>query len=137
MKISYSFTWNTKPIITSHNAQVLFPKKSNQQRRYNCLNKTNYPLEQKCLTTNIVQKAKATSSNRNYQNKVYFGSCENTFKEKFSNHKKSFNLSEYKNEAELSNEIWGIKNSGHHPKVKWKIANKTLFTMLKRKAQTY
>ena len=33
-------------------------------------------------------------------------------------HKNSFNLKEYKNETELSNEIWRIKNSGHHPKVK-------------------
>ena len=27
-------------------------------------------------------------------------------------------LNEYKNETELSNEIWRIKNSGHHSKVK-------------------
>ena len=75
-------------------------------------------LKQNCLTTNIVYKAKVTSSNQNYQEKVYFGSCETTFKKRLSNHKKSFNLKEYKNERELSNEIWGIKISGHHPKVK-------------------
>ena len=49
-------------------------------------------------------------------------------------------LNEYKNKTELSNEIWQIKNSGHHPKVKWEIVkkrvpcnptNKTLSTMLK------
>ena len=72
------------------------------------------PLEQKCFTTNIVYKAKVTSSNRNYQEKVYFGSCETTFKKRFSNHKKSFNLNDYRNETEF----WWIKNSGHHPKVK-------------------
>ena len=43
-----------------------------------------------------------TSSNQNYQEKVYFGSSETTFKRQFSNHKKSFNLNEYKNETELS-----------------------------------
>ena len=59
----------------------------------------------KCLTTNIVYKAKVTSSNQSYQEKVYFGSCEITFKKRFSNHKKSFDLNEYKNETELSNEI--------------------------------
>ena len=99
-------------------------KKSTKQRTCNCLNKVNCPLEQKCLTTNIVYKAKVTSSNQNYQEKVYFGSCETTFKKRFSNHKKSFNLKEYKNETELSNEIWWIKNSGHYPKVKWKIVKK-------------
>ena len=78
-------------------------------------------LKQNCLTTNIVYKAKVTSSNQNYQEKVYFGSCEATFKKRFLNHKKSFNLNEYKNETELSSEIWRIKNSGHYPNIKWEI----------------
>ena len=124
VKISCSCTRNIKTIINSHIAKILFPKKSTEQRTCNCLNKVNCPLEQKCLTTNIVYKAKVTSSNQNYQEKVYFGSCETTFKKRFSNHKKSFNLKEYKNETELSNEIWRIKNSGHHPKVKWEIVKK-------------
>ena len=71
------------------------------------------------MSYNIVYKAKVTSSNQNYQEKVYFGSCVTTFKKRFSNHKKPFNLKEYKAEAELSNEIWRIKNSGNHAKVKW------------------
>ena len=71
-----------------------------------------------------IYKTKVTSSNQNYQEKVYFGSCETTFKKRFSNHKKSFNLNEYKNETELSNEIWRIKISVHHPKVKWEIVKK-------------
>ena len=80
VKISYSCTRNIKSIINSHNAKILFPKKSTEQRTCNCLNKVNCPLEQKCLTTNIVYKAKVTSSNQNYQEKVYSGSCETTFK---------------------------------------------------------
>ena len=80
VKISYSCTRNTESIINSHNAKILFPKKSTEQRTCNCLNKVNCPLEQKCLTTNIVYKAKITSSNQNYQEKVYFGSCETIFK---------------------------------------------------------
>ena len=39
----------------------------------NCLNKYNFPLEQKWPTRNIVHKAKVTSCNQNYQDKVYFG----------------------------------------------------------------
>ena len=113
--------------------------KSTEQRTCNCLNKVNCPLEQKCLTTNIDYKAKLTSSNQNYQEKVYFRSCETTIKKGISKHKKSFNLNEYKNERELSNEIWRLKHSGHHPKVKWDIVKKcvsyntkkTLFTMQK------
>ena len=122
--MSYICTRNIKSIINFHNTNILFPKKSNEQRICNCLNKVNYLLEQKCLTTNIVYKAKVTSSNQIYQEKVYFGSCETIFKKRFSNHKNSFNLKEYKNGTELSNEIWRIKNSGHHPTVKWEIVKK-------------
>ena len=73
VKISYSCTRNIKTTINSHNAKILFPKKRTEQRTCNCLNKGNCPLEQKCLTTNIVYKTKVTSSNPNYQEKVYFG----------------------------------------------------------------
>ena len=80
VKISHSCTRNIKSIINSHNAKILFPKKNTEQRTCNCLNKVNRPLEEKWLTTNIVYKAKITSSNQNYQENVYFGSCETTFK---------------------------------------------------------
>ena len=66
MKISYSCTRNIKNIINSHNAKILFPKKSTEQRTCNCLNKDNSSLEQKYHTTNIIYKAKVTSSNRKY-----------------------------------------------------------------------
>ena len=79
VKISFSCTRNLKTFVNSHNTKILFPKKSTEQRTCNCLNKVNCPLEEKCLTTNIVYKAKVTSSNQNYQEIVYFGSCQTTF----------------------------------------------------------
>ena len=82
-------------IINSHNAKILFPKKSTEQRTCNCLNKVNCPLEQKFLTTNIVYEAKVTSINEYYQEKVYFESCETTFEKRISSHTKSFNLNKY------------------------------------------
>ena len=86
VKISFSCTRNIKIIVNSHNAKILFPKKSTEQRTCNCLNKVNCPLEQRGLTTNIVYKAKVTSNNQNYQENVYFGSCKINFKKRFSNH---------------------------------------------------
>ena len=79
VKISYSCTRNIKSIINSHNAKIFFPKKSTEQRTCNYLNKVNCPLEQKCITTNIVYKAKVTSYNQNHQEKVSFASCETAF----------------------------------------------------------
>ena len=83
VKISYSCTRNIKSIINSHNAKIFDTKKGTEQRKCNCLNKVNCRLEQKCLTANIVYKAKVTSSNQSYQEKVYFSSCETTFKKRF------------------------------------------------------
>ena len=124
VKISYSCTRNIKTTTNSHNAKALFTKKSTEQRTYNCLNEVICPIEQKCLTSNIVYKAKVTWISQNYQEKVYFGSCETTSKKRVSNHKKSFNLNEYKNKTELSNEMWRIKNSCHYLKVKWEIVKR-------------
>ena len=73
VKISYSCPRSIKTIINFHNAKIFFNNKSTEQRTCNCLNKDNCPLEQKCLATNIVYKAKVTSGNRNYQEKVYSG----------------------------------------------------------------
>ena len=113
---NHSCRRNIKTIINSHNTKTLFPKNSAEQRPCNCLNKVNCPLKQKCLTTNIVYKAKGTSSNQNYLEKVYFGSCETTFKRKFSSHKKSFNLNEYKNENRIINSNLANKKVGPSPK---------------------
>ena len=47
----------------------------------------------------------------------------------------SFNLNEYKNETELPNEIWKIKNTGHHAKVKWEIVKKCCLLCLNEKLE--
>ena len=52
---------------------------------------------------NIAYQIKVTSSNKNYQEKVYFGSFETILKKQFSNRKISFNLHKYKNVIDLSN----------------------------------
>ena len=101
------------------------------------LQKVNCPLQQKYLTTNVFYKAKITSNNQKYQEKVYFGSCETTIKERLSNHKKSFNVNEYKNETELSNESWQIKNLGHHPQVEFEIVIKLFHITQKQNAVYY
>ena len=40
-----------------------------------------------------------------YKQKCYLGSCETTFKDRFENHKKSFNHLKDKNVTELSKEF--------------------------------
>ena len=51
----------------------------------------------------------------------YLGSCETTFKDRFGNHKKSFNHLKHKNDTELSKKFWEIKKRNGTPKITWKI----------------
>ena len=52
VKISYSCTRNVKSIISGHNKQILHPKP--QQYGFNCKDKNNCPLDNKCLMPQIV-----------------------------------------------------------------------------------
>ena len=56
-----------------------------------------------------------------YKQKCYLGSCETTFKDRFGNHKMSFNHVKHKNDTELSKEFWEIKKRNGTPKITWKI----------------
>ena len=56
-----------------------------------------------------------------YKQKCYLGSYETTFKDRFGNHKKSFNHVKHKNETELSKEFWEIKKRNGIPKIIWNI----------------
>ena len=52
IKISYSCTRNMKSIISSHNKQIPTPK--NKQVGYNCRVKNSCPLDNKCLTSQLI-----------------------------------------------------------------------------------
>ena len=77
--------------------------------------KVECPLDNKCLTTNIVYEATITSNAQNNEVKTYMGISEGPFKKRFANHKKSFNHVKHKKETELSKEYWKIKNKGEIP----------------------
>ena len=67
----------------------------------NCRNKNNWPLDGKCLTPNIIYEVQITSNQLNYKQKVYIGTDETDFKQRFDNHRNSFNLEHYENDTEL------------------------------------
>ena len=120
MKISYSCMPNMTAIINTHNKKLMTTKIQNE-RKCNCMNKTICPLSNECLTTNIIYKAKITSNLMNYKPKFYYGTSEGTFKTRYANHKKSFNLSQYQKDTELSNEFWRLKLLDAQPKVTYSI----------------
>ena len=88
-------------------------KTAETEESCNCRNKNNCPLDRKCLTPNIIYEAQITSNQLNYKQRIYIGTAETEFKQRFNNHTKSFNLEHYENDTELSKEYWKIKQPFH------------------------
>ena len=111
---------NVKSIISSHNKKVLSTNITEQdqtEKECNCRNKTECPLEGKCLQKNVIYQATVTT---NTTEETYVGLATN-FKERYRNHKCSLKLPKRRNETELSKYIWNLKEKN---KPRWKIIKK-------------
>ena len=116
-KVSYSCMNNVKNIISKHNTRII--RKSQSQvtntTSCNCRNKETCPLQNKCMSKDMVFKATISTCNTN-DTKHNIGMTSNTFKERFRNHIKSFNHKKYSNETELSKYVWHLNDSFRSPK---------------------
>ena len=124
LKLSYSCMPNLKSKINSHNKKILENSTQSLSKKCNCIVKENCPLKGECLTNNVLYHATITCDDQNYTPKLYKGICETTFKKRYANHKKSFNIERYKNDTKLSIEYWNLKENQKNPKISWKIKNK-------------
>ena len=70
---------NIKSIINMHNKEVIMEKKT-QAVKCNCVNKTDCPLSNQ---RQIMNKAKITLNLLNYHEKIYYGTSEGTFKQRY------------------------------------------------------
>ena len=61
--------------------------------------------KERALST-IVYEATIKCNEQTYGENIYVGIAVTTFKKRYSNHKRSFNLTVYKNDTELSKEFW-------------------------------
>ena len=123
VKLSYSCMPNTKSIINNHNKNVL-QENNNQNKTCNCIKKESCPLGNQCLTPNIVYQGTISSNEPNTSPKIYIGLCEESFKKRYANHKKSFNHSRYENDTELSKEYWKLKERKINPVITLEIKTK-------------
>ena len=96
---------NIKSIINIHNKEVTTEKKT-KAVNCNCINKPDCLLSNQCQITNIIYKAKITSNLRNYHGKIYYRTSEGACKQRYGNHKKSFNHGKHRTDIELS-KIYG------------------------------
>ena len=91
----------------------------------NCRNKHACPLQNKCMSKDIVYKATVSTGNTQ-DTKHYIGMTSNTFRERYRNHIKSFTHKKYSNETELSKHVWHLKQIKTDFTIKWSII-KSLF----------
>ena len=125
LKVSYNCTKNIKSIINSHNKRVLHQNRPcPNEQKCNCIEKDLCTLNGNCQARNIVCEGTITCNEQTYGENIYIGTAEITFKKRYSNHKRSFNLTVYKNDTELSKEFWKIKRKNSVPKIKWRILKK-------------
>ena len=110
---------NISSIISSHNKRVLNPPVTNYG--CNCRYKINCPLQNECLTPQIVYKA-IVSNDQNNEVKQYIGLTSNTFKERYNGHNTSFRSEKYRKETELSKYVWELKDQGiNNYTINWSI----------------
>ena len=113
---------NIKNIINTHNnKKIIKLPKDNITRSCNCIRKHQCPLNEKCLTNNVLCKASITPNEENSKTKIYSGVSETAFKLKYANHKKTFNNIKHQTNTELSNEYWNIISANKTLNISWEI----------------
>ena len=105
VKISYSCRPNMKSVIQNHNANLLSKHTTPVAARLGiCCQKSECPLNDKCLSKSFVYKA-AVSQTPSQINKYYYAACEKTFKERYNNHTATFRNKSKQKSTELSKHI--------------------------------
>ena len=87
VKISYSCMNNISSIISGHNKNLLNPNVT--QYGCNCRIKEDSPLQNQCLTPNIIYRADVHCEVNKYH-KFYFGVAQTPSKERLRNHNRDF-----------------------------------------------
>ena len=88
---------------------------TDDSKKCNCLNVSECLLDGKCLEKDVLYQGVVSSNLSNYKEKLYKGICTTYFKSKSSNHKKAFTNKRYKNDTELSKELWKVKKRNGMP----------------------
>ena len=127
LRLSYCTTPNLQSIIARHNQRVMKDFNDRQippQNLFNCRDKNNCPMDNKCLTDSIVYRADVTATGPIQESKFYVGLTANSFKQRFSSHKTSFTQERYKDQTSLSTYIWQLKSKGANYNIKWSIVRR-------------
>ena len=101
-QLKHPYMPNVKQIIDGHNKAILKknmqPPQDQAVKTCNCRNKNKCPLEDACLTKEVVYQATVVSGNRTEN---YVGVTSTKFKTRWRNHQVSFKSEKRKNDTEL------------------------------------
>ena len=106
-------------VIRKHNSKIM--KNPAPSTTNICRRKTDCPMDGNCLSECLIYKASVITT----ANKYYYGACENTFKERYNNHKCSFRKKSRKKKTELSKYVWELKEKDIYYFINWDIAMKS------------
>ena len=120
VKVSYSTTPNMHQIISAKNSKTL-RKSEPEPRQCSCPKNRECPLENKCLTLELIYEA--TLDVENHETKTYIGQASTDFKSRLANHKQSFKNPDV-NQTSLSQHVWDLKQRGLEPEITWKLVDR-------------
>ena len=96
---------NMNNVIQKHNSKIMKNPAPSTAKTCNCNRKTDCPMDANCLSACLIYKASASTTT----NKFYYGTCENTFKERYNNHSSSFRNKSRDKNTELPKYVWELK----------------------------
>ena len=133
IKVSCSCMENMHAFISKHNKKILYPSSTiSSSKTCNCQIKDHCPLDNNCLSSNIYI-AKITTDN-DKAGKNYIGLTEGTLKQRFTQHKLSFNNRKYASSNELLKYIWRLKDKSEEYNIKWTFITKaTLYSNISKR----
>jgi hypothetical protein len=111
---------NIKTIISRHIHRLLKRNHIQKPVQCNCQKPDQCPLDGKCKVDNIVYKAMLAATDDG-NTKEHIGTTANPFKERYANHKTSFNLYNHSPDTKLSKYVWSLKQSRRNYSIKWSI----------------
>ena len=120
-QLSYPCILKIKTKTNTHNREILRNMPPKNIKDCNCQQKENCPINGACLQKSLVYYAAISCNNKNYKPKLCKGSCELSFKKRYSNHKKLFSVPLYKHNTKLSTKYWNLKTMQLNPRISWKI----------------
>ena len=127
VKLSYCCMPNVHSIISGlnrrkmdqyHETDELLKHKGNSHKTCNCPKSSSCPLDGNCLIESVVYLATVNSMG---QDKLYYGLTEGPFKTRWNKHQSDFRLAHHRNDTDLSEHIWALKDKSENYTIKWSV----------------